>query len=97
MASKLYIGNLPFSTTEDVLKDLFSKSGTVESVKIIVDQATGRSKGFAFIEMSTEEEANAAVSSMNGIELEGRKIKVDIARPKENSGRFSGPRRDFNK
>ena len=75
MASKLYIGNLPFSTTEDVLKDLFSKSGTVESVKVIVDQATGRSKGFAFIEMSTEEEANEAATKYYD---DNRNVEVSI-------------------
>ena len=80
---KLYVGNLPFSTTEDSLRDLFSKSGNVESVRIVTDQATGRSKGFGFVEMSSEEEANTAVSNVNGMEVDGRKIKVDIAKPKE--------------
>lgn len=80
---KLFVGSLPFATKEDELKDFFSKVGTVESVAIIMDKMTGRSKGFGFVEMSSEEEAKKAVETLNGSELGGRKIVVNVARPKE--------------
>lgn len=82
MSSKLYVGNLAFSITEDQLREAFSKFGNVESVKIVTDE-TGRSKGFGFVEMSTDEEADKAVKGLNGTELFGRAVKVDLARPKE--------------
>jgi cold-inducible RNA-binding protein len=91
MSNKLYVGNLSFSTTEDKLKDSFSEFGTVESVKIIKDEI-GRSKGFGFVEMSSEAEAQEAAKSLNGKELDGRTIRVDIARPQEARPRTSGPR-----
>ena len=81
MATKLYVGNLPFSTRDQALTDLFGQFGTVESVRIITDRETGRSKGFAFVEMSTEDEANAAIEKLNGSELEGRAMTVSEARP----------------
>ncbi len=84
MKNKLYVGNLSFSTQEDTLNGLFSEIGAVESVKIITDRDTGRSKGFGFIEMESEEDAAKAVEQIDGKELEGRQIKVNIARPKEN-------------
>jgi len=87
MIRKLYVGNLPFSVSENTLKDLFSRAGMVESVKIVTDAYDGRSKGFGFVEMSTEEEANMAVQTLNGVEVEGRSIKVDLARPKESRPR----------
>ena len=79
--SKLYVGSLSFDTVEDSLKDLFSEAGTVESVSIITDKFSGRSKGFGFVEMSSEEEAKKAIEMFNGKELDGRNIMVDEARP----------------
>ncbi len=81
MEKKLYIGNLPYQATEDSLKDLFAKAGTVESAAIITDKVSGRSKGFGFIEMSTEEEAKKAIEMFNEQDLEGRKMVVNEARP----------------
>ncbi|MBD3282108.1 MAG: RNA-binding protein [Candidatus Portnoybacteria bacterium] len=83
MSKKLYVGGIPYETTEDSLKDLFSKIGTVESVAIITDRMSGRSKGFGFVEMSTEEEAKKAIDELNESELGGRKITVNEARPRE--------------
>lgn len=102
MVRKVYVGNLPFSLTETALKDLFSQFGTVETVKIVTNAFDGRSKGFGFVEMSTEEEASAAVQGLNNTEIEGRSIRVDLARPKEsrpnNSRRPSrGPRTGGNR
>ena len=81
MAKKLYVGNLAFSTTESALNDLFSQFGAVDSVRLISDRDTGRSKGFGFVEMSTDEEAERAISELNGKELEGRALTVNEARP----------------
>ncbi|MFA5178306.1 MAG: RNA-binding protein [Candidatus Paceibacterota bacterium] len=81
MEKKLYIGNLPYSTTDESLKDLFSQAGTVVSASIIIDKFSKRSKGFGFVEMSTEEEAAKAKEMFNGSEVEGRKMLVDEARP----------------
>ena len=95
MVRKLYVGNLPFSVSENQLKELFSQFGTVESVKIVTDAYDGRSKGFGFVEMSTEEEASTCAQNLNGTELDGRSIKVDLARPKEarpRDSRSGGPR-----
>lgn len=89
MVRKLYVGNLPFSVSETQLKELFSQFGVVESVKIVTDAYSGRSKGFGFVEMTTEQEASAAAQNLNGAELEGRSIKVDLARPKESRPRDS--------
>lgn len=83
MVRKIYVGNLPFSFTENSLKDLFSGFGLVESVKIVTDINNGRSKGFGFVEMSTPEEASSAVQNLNGTDLEGRTLRVDLAKPKE--------------
>ena len=83
MSKKLYVGNLAFQTTSQDLQELFAQAGTVESASIIEDRDTGRSKGFAFVEMSTEEEAAAAIDQFNGKELAGRMLKVNEARPKE--------------
>jgi RNA recognition motif-containing protein len=83
MAKKLYIGGLPYSTTEDQLKEMFSPAGTVESAIIIMDRMSGRSKGFGFVEMSTEEEAAKAIETMNGKDVEGRSLSVAEARPME--------------
>ncbi len=91
MSKKLYVGNLSYDTTEDGLKDFFSQAGTVEEATIIVNRATGRSKGFGFVEMSTEEGAQNAMASLNGQELDGRNIVVEEARPMKPRR----PRRDF--
>jgi RNA recognition motif-containing protein len=77
MGKKLYVGNLPFSATEQVLTDTFAQCGTVESAKIITDRDTGRSKGFGFVEMATEAEAQAAISKLNGADYEGRAMTVN--------------------
>lgn len=83
MAKKLYVGGLSYSTTEDTLKDLFSQAGATDSVSIIMDKMTGRSKGFGFVEMSSDEDAQKAIEMFNGKELDGRKITVNEARPME--------------
>ena len=81
MAAKLYVGNIPFETTKEQLEEVFSQAGTVVEVSIITDRMTGRSKGFAFVEMSSEEEAKKAIETLNNAEVGGRSIKVDEARP----------------
>ncbi len=86
MGRKLFVGNLSYSCTEGALSDLFAASGTVESVRIITDRDTGRSKGFGFVEMSSDEEAQAAISEWNGKEFEGRRLTVNEAKPMENRG-----------
>ena len=90
MSNKLYVGNLAFQTTTQDLQALFAQAGTVESASIIEDRDTGRSKGFAFVEMSTEEEAASAIEQFNGRELAGRQLKVNEARPRENRGGGGG-------
>ncbi len=88
---KLYVGNLSFGTTEDDLQDLFSAAGTVESVSIVTDRDTGRSRGFAFVEMATKEEGEAAIAQLNGREIDGRSLTVNEAKPREpRSGGFGG-------
>ena len=81
MAKKLYVGNMSYDTTEDTLRALFSGIGEVESVNIITDRMSGRSKGFGFVEMATEEEAQAAISQLNGTTLNDRQISVAEASP----------------
>lgn len=81
MGKKLYIGNLPYSATEQVLLDTFSQCGTVESAKIITDRDTGRSKGFGFVEMATDQEAADAIEKFNGADYDGRALTVNEARP----------------
>ncbi len=88
MSKKLYVGNISYNTTEEGLQDLFSEHGTVESVKIITDHATGRSKGFGFIEMESEDAAISAVESLNGSEFDGRNLKVDQAVERPRKRRF---------
>jgi RNA recognition motif-containing protein len=90
MNNKLYVGNLSFHLTSDDLGDFFSQAGTVESAKIIEDRDTGRSRGFGFVEMATEEEANAAIEQLNGEDLDGRNIVVNAARPREDRGGGNG-------
>ena len=82
MASNLYIGNLSYETTEETLRTLFAEYGEIESVKLITDRYTGRSRGFAFVEMSTEQAAQEAMSGLNGKQVDEREIKVDKAKPK---------------
>ena len=83
MEKKLYVGGIPYTTTEESLAEAFSQAGKVESAKIIMDKMTGRSRGFGFVEMATEEEAKKAIEMMNGKELEGRTLTVNEARPLE--------------
>ena len=90
MASKLYVGGLPYSTTDDELKDIFTPFGTVESAVIINDKMSGRSKGFGFVEMSNKDEADAAIKSLDGSDVGGRKIVVNEARPREDRPRDGG-------
>lgn len=92
MATKLYVGGLPYSTTEDALRDLFAQAGTVSTATIIMDRMTGRSKGFGFVEMSSEEEASKAIEMFDKKEYEGRTLTVNEARPME----ARPPRRDYN-
>lgn len=91
MAKKLYVGNISYKTTEDELSSLFSQAGTVESVKIITDQYSGRSKGFGFVELSSQDEADKAISMFNGYALGERKLIVNEARPQTpKKGGFGG-------
>ena len=90
MATKLFIGSLAWATTDDSLKDLFASVGTVVSASVIMDRETNRSKGFGFVEMSSDEEAKAAVDQLNGKDLDGRAIVVSEARPREERPRGGG-------
>jgi len=90
MAKKLYVGGLPYSTTDAELKDAFAQAGSVASAVIIIDKMSGRSKGFGFVEMSSDEEAQKAIEAMNGKDFGGRTLTVNEARPMEER-----PRRDF--
>ena len=92
MAKKLYVGNLSFQTTSQDLQDLFAQAGTVESASVIEDRNTGQSKGFAFVEMSTDEEAASAIDQFNGKEFGGRNLTVNEARPRESRGGGGGGR-----
>ncbi len=83
MSTKLYVGNLSFDTSTQDLEAMFAESGTVQSTNIIEDRETGRSRGFGFVEMSTAEEAQAAISSLDGKEVDGRNLKVNEAKPRE--------------
>ena len=85
MTTNLYVGNLSYDTTEDTLRTLFAEYGQIESVNLITDRYTGRSRGFAFVEMSTEEAAQQAMSGLNGKQVDEREIKVDKAKPKSDS------------
>jgi len=82
MSRKLYVGNLPYETGEAELQELFGRAGTVDTVKVMRDMATGRARGFAFVEMSTEEEAQKAITELNAHEIGGRALTVNEARPK---------------
>ena len=91
MARKLYVGNLPYDTSEQDLQTLFAGAGTVDSVNVMRDMATGRARGFAFVEMGSEEEAQNAVTTLNNSSFGGRNLTVNEARPKpQSSGGFGG-------
>lgn len=99
MSLKLYVGGLPYAATESQLTTLFAEHGTVESARIVSDKFTGQSRGFGFVEMSTTEEAQAAITALNGSQMDGRSLTVNEAKPMEprsggGGGRFSsGPKR----
>jgi RNA recognition motif-containing protein len=102
MSTKLFVGNLSFNTTENDLHEAFAAHGQVLEANLMMDRMTGRSRGFAFVTYSTPEEAQKAISAMNGAQLDGRALTVNIARPKEErppggggGGRDRGPRRDY--
>jgi cold-inducible RNA-binding protein len=90
MGRKLYVGNLPYETGETELQELFSRAGNVDSVKVMRDMATGRARGFAFVEMATDDEAQKAISDLNNYQLGGRGLAVNEARPKPAGGGFGG-------
>src|SRR6185503_19469066 len=90
MATKLYVGNLPFQTTSDELRDHFAQAGTVESASVVEDRMTGRSRGFGFVEMATPEEATAAIEQLNGKDFGGRNLTVNEARPRTDRGPGGG-------
>jgi RNA recognition motif-containing protein len=92
MVKKLYVGSLSYDTTEDTLRDAFSQAGAVESATVIIDKMTGKSKGFGFVEMATEDEAQKAIEMLNGKEIDGRAVVVNEARPLEDR-----PKRNFNR
>jgi len=107
MAKRLFVGSLPYTTTDDQLAQHFASAGTVSSAKVITDKFSGRSKGFGFVEMSSDEEADKAIESLNGTDMGGRNIVVNEARPMADRpprgggngggrGGFRGPRRDDN-
>ena len=104
MGSKLYVGGLPYSATESQLTSLFAEHGTVESARVIADKFTGQSRGFGFVEMSTAEEAKAAITALNGSRMDGRSLTVNEAKPMEprsggggGGSRFGGGGRDRNR
>jgi len=84
MATKLFVGSLPFAVSDDDLSQLFAEAGTVVSAKVVMDHDSGRSRGFGFVEMSNDDEAKAAIDKLNGREMNGRTIVVNEARPREN-------------
>ena len=90
MNKKLYVGGLAYSVTDAQLQQLFAGHGTVESAKVITDRETDRSRGFGFVEMGTQEEAEKAIAALNGTLLEGRNLTVNMSRPREDSGRGGG-------
>jgi RNA recognition motif-containing protein len=92
MGKKLYVGNLAYSIADSDLEQMFAAHGTVQSAQVIMDRDTGRSKGFGFVEMGSDQEAQAAIAAMNGKEVEGRSLTVNEARPKEGGGGGGGGR-----
>jgi cold-inducible RNA-binding protein len=99
MSSKLFVGNLSFNTTENDLQDAFAAHGTVTETNLMMDRVSGRPRGFGFVTMSSDEEAQKAIAALNGAQLDGRALTVNIARPREErpggGGGGRGPRRDF--
>jgi len=95
MNTKLYVGGLPYATTESELEDLFAQHGQIQSVRIITDRMTGRSRGFGFVEMSTPEESEAAISALDGTQFNGRTLTVNEAKPRSSGGGGGGGGRDF--
>ena len=90
MGRKLYVGNLPYSASDSTLEQLFGEFGTVQSAQVIMDRDTGRSKGFGFVEMGSDQEAQAAITGLNGKEVEGRALTVNEAKPREDRGGGGG-------
>ena len=90
MSTKLYVGNLSFNTSSQELETMFAEAGTVQSANIVEDRETGRSRGFGFVEMSTKEEAQAAITALDGKEFDGRSLKVNEAKPRENRSAGGG-------
>ena len=90
MGNKIYVGGLPFSTTDGALQELFSPHGTVESARVITDKFTGQSRGFGFVEMGSNDEAQKAIEALNGTEVDGRTLTVNEARPQEKRSGFGG-------
>jgi RNA recognition motif-containing protein len=99
MSKKLYVGNLPYSVTDQTLTDTFSECGTVETAKVIMDRDSGRSKGFAFVEMSSDAEAMKSIDRFNGAQMDGRAINVSEAKPQaprdSRGGGFNSSRRSY--
>jgi len=95
MSNKLFVGNLSFNTTENDLQDTFAAHGTVTETNLMMDRTTGRPRGFGFVTMSTEEEAQKAVEALNGQSLDGRALTVNVARPREERPAGGGGRREF--
>ena len=90
MAQKLFVGGIAFATTSEGLRDFFAQSGSVVSANVITDQFSGQSRGFGFVEMATAEEAAQAATQLNGRQLDGRQLKVELAKPKTNGARSGG-------
>src|SRR5690348_7214639 len=97
MATKLYVGNLSFNTTNQDLNDLFGQIGTVESANVVEDRETGRSRGFGFVEMASQQDAENAISQLDGKEFDGRNLKVNEAKPREDRGFGGGGGRGGNR
>ncbi|HLF48888.1 MAG TPA: RNA-binding protein [Methylomirabilota bacterium] len=92
MAAKLYVGGLSYSTTSETLREYFAQCGTVESASVVTDKFSGQSRGFGFVEMSTAEEAQRAIAELNGKDLDGRKLTVNVSNPRAPGGGGGGPR-----
>lgn len=95
MGSKIYVGGLPYSATEQQLSDLFSPHGSVQSARVITDKFTGQSRGFGFVEMGSEEEAKKAIAALNGSQMDGRTLTVNEAKPQEPRSGGGGGRGGF--
>lgn len=90
MAARIFVGNLPFSIDSEGLRQLFSQAGTIVSAEVVMDRMTGRARGFGFVEMASDEETQNAINTLNGQEIDGRKIVVNLARPREERPRNGG-------